>query len=213
MTPSSYHGYSVSRSSSQQCGGIPLKLLCLFSSILVHHKTLQDSRLLKYLSIKNSWLSVTWYKPKLSHGLTCHFMLDSLHWCVKQRNRTSVLLGELWYTCQSIYTLTFSNVLLVLALNLIVHKSSYCKCSSAWCPSGVSWGVHSVRLHPGGSKWGAKKEGRKRKKQGKGEKKGKEKGRQRRRKGKGKKICKRKGKEGRNQKKIGYKKKNTGGDP
>ena len=73
--------------------------------------------------------------------------------------------------------------------------------------SGVSWGVHSVRLHPGGSKRGAKKEVRKRKKQGKGEKiKGKEKGRQRRREGKGKKICKRKEKEGRNQKKIGYKK-------
>ena len=32
-----------------------------------------------------------------------------------------------------IYTLTFSNVLLVLALNVIVHKSSYCKCSLAWC--------------------------------------------------------------------------------
>ena len=31
----------------------------------------------------------------------------------------------------SIYTLTFSNVLLALALNLIVHKSSYCKCSLA----------------------------------------------------------------------------------
>ena len=77
------------------------------------------------------------------------------------------------------------------------------------CISGVSWGVHSVRLHPGGSKRGAKKEGRKRKKQGKREKKGKEKGRQRRREGKGKKICKRKGKEGRNEKKIGYKKKNT----
>ena len=49
MTPLSYHGYSVSGSSSQQCGGIPLKLLCLFSSILVHHKNFQDSRLLKYL--------------------------------------------------------------------------------------------------------------------------------------------------------------------
>ena len=35
----------------------------------------------------------------------------------------------------SIYTLTVSNVLLVLALNLIVHKSSYCKCSLAWCQS------------------------------------------------------------------------------
>ena len=83
------------------------------------------------------------------------------------------------------------------------------KCRCKLRISGVSWGVHSVRLHPGVSKRGAKKEGRKRKKQGKGEKKGKEKGRQRRREGKGKKICKRKGKEGRNQKKIGYKKKNT----
>ena len=38
MTPLSYHGYSVSGSSNQQCDGIPLKLLCLFSAILVHHK-------------------------------------------------------------------------------------------------------------------------------------------------------------------------------
>ena len=54
----------------------------------------------------------------------------------------------------------------------------------------------------GGLRGGAKKEGRKRKKQGKGEKNRKEKGRQRRREGMGKKICKEK--EGRNQKKIGY---------
>ena len=38
MTPLSYHDYSVSGSSGQQCSGIPLKLLYLFSSILVHHK-------------------------------------------------------------------------------------------------------------------------------------------------------------------------------
>ena len=36
MTQLSYHDYPVSGSSSQQCSGIPLKLLCLFSSILVH---------------------------------------------------------------------------------------------------------------------------------------------------------------------------------
>ena len=30
-----------------------------------------------------------------------------------------------------IYTLAFSNVLLVLALNFMVHKSGYCKCSLA----------------------------------------------------------------------------------
>ena len=38
MTPLSYHDYSVSGSSSQQYSGIPVELLCLFSSILVHHK-------------------------------------------------------------------------------------------------------------------------------------------------------------------------------
>ena len=38
MTPLSYHDYSVSGSSRQQCSGIPLKLLCLFLSILFHHK-------------------------------------------------------------------------------------------------------------------------------------------------------------------------------
>ena len=32
-----------------------------------------------------------------------------------------------------IYTLACSNVLLVLALNFMVHKSSYCKCSLARC--------------------------------------------------------------------------------
>ena len=30
-----------------------------------------------------------------------------------------------------IYTLTFSYVLLALAFNFVVHKSSYCKCSLA----------------------------------------------------------------------------------
>ena len=79
----------------------------------------------KYLiSINLIWLSVTRYKPKLSHGLTSHFMLDRLHWCSKQWNRTSVLLGELWSPFSVNLHLAFSNVLLVLALNFMVHKSS-----------------------------------------------------------------------------------------
>ena len=46
----SYHGYSVSGSFSQQCGGIPLKLLCLCSSLFLFIiKTFRDSWLLKYL--------------------------------------------------------------------------------------------------------------------------------------------------------------------
>ena len=58
----------------------------------------------KYLiNIDLIWLSLTRYNPKLSHGLTCYFMmLDRLHWCAKQRNWTRVLLGELWYTYKSI---------------------------------------------------------------------------------------------------------------
>ena len=43
MTPLSYHRYSVSGSPSQQGGGIPLKLLCLFSSILVHHENFSET--------------------------------------------------------------------------------------------------------------------------------------------------------------------------
>ena len=45
----SYHGYSVSGSSSQQWCGIPLKLSCLFSSILVHHKNFSRQSVIKYL--------------------------------------------------------------------------------------------------------------------------------------------------------------------
>ena len=77
----------------------------VFINSCSYHKTFRDSWLLKYLINKKkkkkkkkkitSRFSVTRYKPKLSHALTCHFMLDSLHWCPKQRNRTSVLLGEL----------------------------------------------------------------------------------------------------------------------
>ena len=79
-------------------------------------------------------------------------MLDSLHWCAKQRNRTSVLLGELWYIyisvhLVSIYTLTFSYILLVLALNHIMHKSSYCKCSLAW-RQAKTFLLFTISTHP-----------------------------------------------------------------
>ena len=46
-----------------------------------------------------------------------------------------------------IYTLAFSNVLLVLALNLIVHKSSYCKCSLAWCQT-TTFLLFTIWTHP-----------------------------------------------------------------
>ena len=63
------------------------------------------------------------------------------------------LLGELLYTYQSFSInlyLTFSNVLLVLALNLLVHKSSYCKCSLAWCQARTFFYLQSEHIP---SKW------------------------------------------------------------
>ena len=108
----------------------------VFINFCSSKKTFRDSRLLKYLVSKELMLSVTRYKPKLSHGLTCHFMLDSLHWCAKQRNSNKRAPGRVVIYISpfsiNLYFLTFSNVLLVLALNLIVHKSSYYKCSLAW---------------------------------------------------------------------------------
>ena len=47
----------------------------------------------------------------------------------------------------SIYTLTFSNILLVLALNLTVYKSSYCKCSLAWCQARTFL-LFTILTHP-----------------------------------------------------------------
>ena len=142
MTPLSNHDYSVSGSSRQQCSGIPLKLLCLFSSILVHHKNF----FVKYLvSIDLLWLSETRYKPKLSHGLICHFMLDRLHWCAKQACS--------WASCgiqKSPFSINLhftSNVLLVLALNSMVHKSSYYKYSLAWCQVRTFL-LFTIWLHP-----------------------------------------------------------------
>ena len=59
-----------------------------------------------------------------------------------------------WASCDihishlvSIYTSTFSNVLLVLALNLIMHKSSYCKCSLAWCQARTFL-LFTIWTHP-----------------------------------------------------------------
>ena len=46
-----------------------------------------------------------------------------------------------------IYTLALRNVLLVLALDLTVHKSSYCKCSLAWCQARTFL-LFTIWTHP-----------------------------------------------------------------
>ena len=98
----SYPDYSVSGSSSQHCSGTPLKLLCLFSWFVCSLQQLSEAVGYYLINIELIWLSATEYKPKYSYDLICHFILDRLYWCAKQRNRTSVLPGELWYTYQSI---------------------------------------------------------------------------------------------------------------
>ena len=61
MSPLSYHDYSVSRSSSQQCSGMPLKLLCLFSSILVHKKLFE----LKVIKVPNQYSTHMTFSNKI----------------------------------------------------------------------------------------------------------------------------------------------------
>ena len=95
MTPLSYHGYSVSGSSSQQYG---------FHQFFFIIKTFRDSRLLKYLINKEL---MTFSNKIQAKTFT---MLDSLHWCAKQRNRTSLVLGELWYTYQSFSIIIYFNL-------------------------------------------------------------------------------------------------------
>ena len=74
-------------------------------SFLVHYKTFTRYSIIKYL-INVKPITSSHKIQACLHGLTCHFMLDRLHWCAKQRNRTSMLLGELamsamsyWYLC------------------------------------------------------------------------------------------------------------------
>ena len=46
-----------------------------------------------------------------------------------------------------IYNITCSKVLLVLVLNFMVHKSSYCKCSLAWCQARTFL-LFTIWTHP-----------------------------------------------------------------
>ena len=65
------------------------------------------------------------------------FYARSLTWCAKQKESDKHASGRVVIYISvhlvSIYTLTFINVLLVIVMNLTVHKSSYCICSLAWC--------------------------------------------------------------------------------
>ena len=126
MTPLSYHGYSVSGSSNQRCDGIPLKLLCLFSAILVHHKDFSRSRLFKYLinkelmTFSNKIQAKTFTRPDmLFYARKLTVMCQT-----KESNKRAPGRVVIYISVHLvlIYTLTFSNVLLVLALNLIVHN-------------------------------------------------------------------------------------------
>ena len=100
-----------------------------FYQFLIITKTFRGSQLLKYLiKIELIWLSVTKHKPKLLHGLTCHFMLDRLHWCAKQRNRTSVP----WASCD-IHISPFSKI-----YTKPLAMSYWYLCWIVWCINQVT---------------------------------------------------------------------------
>ena len=148
----SYHDYSVLGLSSQQCSGIPEKLLCLFSSILVHYKNFSRQSLIKvpnqsstHMTFSHKIQAKTFTRPDMSFyarqvTLMCQTKESNKHapgWVVIYISVHSVL----------VYTLAFINVLLVLALNFMVHKSSYCKCSLAWC-QGRIFLLFTIWTHP-----------------------------------------------------------------
>ena len=114
-------------------------------------KTFWDSRLLKYLINKElmtfsnkiqaktlTWPNMSFYARELT------LMRQTKELNKRASGRVVIYIsGHLVL----IYTLTFSNVLLVLALNLIVHKSSYCKCSSASCQARTFL-LFAIWTHP-----------------------------------------------------------------
>ena len=70
------------------------KIMFVFINSCSYKAKFKGSRLFMYLNhYRAQRLPATKYKPKLLHGLTRYFILVSLHWRAKQRNRTSVLLG------------------------------------------------------------------------------------------------------------------------
>ena len=92
-----------------------------FHQFLFITKTFRGSRLFKYLINIELMTFSDKIQAKQSKGIEQAFSCSS---CDIHISPFSIIL---------IYTLAFSNVLLVLALNFIVHKLSYCKCSLAWC--------------------------------------------------------------------------------
>ena len=78
ITPLSYHEYSVSESSSQQCIGIPLKLLCLFSSILVHHKNFSRQSLIKVPNQYRTHDFFQWQDTSQNFYMAWHVILCSI---------------------------------------------------------------------------------------------------------------------------------------
>ena len=128
MTPLSYHGYSVSELSSQQCSGILLQLLCLFSSFLFHYKTFTRYLIIKYIinvkpttsSHKIQAKTFTW--PKMSFApnkgieQACSWASCDMHISPFSIIYTKPLAMSYWYLCW----------------NCMVHKSGYCKCSITW---------------------------------------------------------------------------------
>ena len=114
-------------------------------------------------------------------------------------------------TISCVFNVAFVNyTLYILCFEMINFNHKFASNLKVYLiPVAYPGGCIACACTPGGLRGAPKRRGEKERSKERERKKRKGKGRQRRREGNGKKICKRKGKEGRNQKKIGYKKKNT----
>ena len=115
----SYHDYSVSGSSSQLCSGIPLKKIRLFSPILVHYKKIPRQSVIKVSkSIQNSQTSSHKIQAKTFTwpNMLFHARQVTLMRQTKESNKRALrlLVKNILVHLASIYTLAFSDVLLVL---------------------------------------------------------------------------------------------------
>ena len=106
--------------------------------VFINCSSSQNFFFVKYLiSIDLLWLSETRYKSKTFTwpDMSLYARYVALMCQTKESNKRAPgrVVVYIKVHLVLIYTLAFSNVLLVLTLNVMVHKSSKCKCSLAWC--------------------------------------------------------------------------------
>ena len=148
MTPLSYHDFSVSGPSSQQGSGIPLKLLCCFHQFLFiekNKKTKKPFSRQSVIKVPKSISHIT-QPQNTSHNfhMAWHVILCSIDYIdvpTKESNKHAPGRVVIYISVHLvlIYTSAFSNVSLVLALNIKLLYSPEKLCHNRiCCPSNRS---------------------------------------------------------------------------